>query len=323
MKNYQRYTEEQIEELIDKELLQAYRSMRCIPLSDAIIPEVKALVNQNVYIEGFPDVLVQKIEISSREKGREIDIFRCAKENVKENPPAFLFIHGGGYVVGSAKSELENAKRLADLTSLPVFSVEYRLAPEHPYPAGLEDCYDALVYLSENAEALGIDKDKIAIYGGSAGGGMCACLSLYARDMKGPKIAMQVLLCPMLDDRQETPSSHQLAEVRAWNRQQNTYAWKSYLKDLYGTDKVPYTAAPSRCEDLSGLPPTLLTVGTVDLFRDEDIAYATRLMQHDVPTELHVVPGLYHSGEGSPSRPSERMNAAIKRYICDFFEESL
>jgi acetyl esterase/lipase len=314
------YSQAEIETLIDKDLLEAYRNLLSLPLSDAVMPEVKDLVNHNVFIPGFPSVSVTKTDIPSRENGRNIALYKCSTLASYHNSPAILFIHGGGYIVGSAKSELENAKALADYTSLPVYSVEYRLAPEHPYPAGLEDCYDALCYLSENADTMGIDRNRIGIYGGSAGGGMCACLALLARDMKGPDIALQMLLYPMLDDRQGLPSTYQMADVKAWNRQQNTYAWQSYLNKLYGTDDVPYTAAPSRCEDLSGLPATFITVGTEDLFRDEDIAYAAQLMRDEVKTELYVVPGLYHSAEFAESKPSKRMRDAIQQFICGFFD---
>ena len=314
------YSKGQIESLIDNELLEEYRSLLSIPLSDELLPQIRNLATQNVLIGGYNDVSVEKLEISSEESGREITVFKCSRGDVSEKSPAFLLVHGGGYILGSVKSGLEEAKRLADLTSFPVYSVEYRLAPEYPYPAGLHDCYDVLVYLSENAEELGIDCERIAIYGGSAGGGMCACLALYARDMKGPDIALQVLLYPMLDDRQKQPSTYQLARLRSWNRQQNTYAWKSYLKGLYETDDVPYTAAPSRCSDLSGLPPAFITVGMADLFRDEDIEYAAQLAKDGVQTELYMVPGLYHASENSDSRASRRMYQAIQKYIRDFFE---
>jgi acetyl esterase/lipase len=320
MQKMKQYSEKEIEQFIDTELLEDYRNLLCIPLSDGIMPQVRDLVNHTVNIAGYPTISVQKMNIPSSDYGRQITVFRCAKERSYENSPAFLFIHGGGYVVGSVKSELENAKRLAAYTSLPVYSVEYRLAPENPYPAGLEDCYDALVCLAENAEKFGLDKSRIALHGGSAGGGMCACLALLARDRKGPDIALQVLLYPMLDDRQEQPSTHQLSKVRAWNRQQNTYAWKSYLDKFYGTDKVPYTASPSRCKDLSGLPPVFITVGTEDLFRDEDVAYAAQLMKDGVQTELYVAPGLYHASECSNSKASRRMSNAIQSFICNFFD---
>ncbi len=216
--------------------------------------------------------------------------------------PCIYSMHGGGYVLGSR--ELDNASFANWCPELGVVgvSVEYRLAPETPYPGPLEDCYRGLSWCFEHADDLGIDRTRIGVAGISAGGGLAAALALLARDRGEVPVAFQLLDCPMLDDRQQTASS-QLDGLPVWTRRSNEFGWRSYLGELYGSDDVPATAAPARATDLSGLPPAFVSVGTVDGFRDEDIVYAMRLNQAGVPTELHVYPGLCHGYQiamGSP-----------------------
>ena len=172
-------------------------------------------------------------------------------------------------------------------------SVEYRLAPETPYPGPLEDCYAGLRWTYEHADELGIDRERIGIAGVSAGGGLAAGLALLARDRGEVPVAFQLLDCPMIDDRQTTSSSR-LDGLPIWSRESNEFGWRSYLGDLYGTDDIPPYAAAARAENLVGLPPALVIVGGADGFRDEDIDYALRLNQSGVPTELHVLPGAPH-----------------------------
>jgi acetyl esterase/lipase len=207
--------------------------------------------------------------------------------------PCVYSIHGGGYVIGSYAMDDARFDNWCPRLGIVGVSVEYRLAPETPYPGPLEDCYQGLKWVYDNAEKLGIDRNRIGIGGISAGGGLAAALALLARDRGEVPLAFQLLDCPMLDDRQQTPSS-QLDGLAVWSRESNTFGWRSYLGDLFGTDDVPYTAAPARCRDLSGLPTAFVSVGTVDGFRDEDIDYALRLNQAGVPCELHVYPGACH-----------------------------
>ncbi len=207
--------------------------------------------------------------------------------------PCVYSIHGGGYVIGSNSMDDALFDQLCPALELVGVSVEYRLAPEAPYPGPLEDCYRGLKWTFEHADELGIDPTRIGIRGISAGGGLAAALALLARDRGEVSIAFQLLDCPMLDDRQRTLSS-QVEGLPVWSRESNTYGWRAYLGDLYGTDKIPYTAAPGRAEDLSNLPPAFVSVGSVDGFLDEDVDYATRLNHAGVPTELHVYPGACH-----------------------------
>jgi acetyl esterase/lipase len=207
--------------------------------------------------------------------------------------PCLYSIHGGGYVIGSYTMDDPRFDVWCPRFGCVGVSVEYRLSPETPYPGPLEDCYLGLRWVHEHHRELGVDPDRIGITGVSAGGGLAAALALVARDRGEVPVQFQLLDCPMLDDRQSTPSS-QLEGLYIWTRESNTFGWQSYLGERYGTDDVPAYAAAARAEDLSGLPPAYVCVGGVDGFRDEDIAYAMRLNQAGVPTELHVFSGAPH-----------------------------
>ncbi len=206
--------------------------------------------------------------------------------------PGVVYIHGGGFAVGSIESEHGGAAGIASGVGAVVVSVEYRLAPEHPFPAPLDDCYSALVWIHSAADELGIDADRIAVYGGSAGGGLAAGLALLARDRGGPKLCFQFLGIPELDDRLETPSMQRFVDTPMWNRPSAVSSWRHYLGDAVG-DVSPY-AAPARATDLSGLPPAYVSTMEFDPLRDEGIIYALRLLQAGVPVELHQYPGTFH-----------------------------
>lgn len=207
--------------------------------------------------------------------------------------PCMYSIHGGGYIIGSYDMDDALFDRVCPKVGLLGVSVEYRLAPETPYPDPLEDCYRGLKWVYDNAKELGVDASRIGVAGVSAGGGLAAALALLARDRREVPLRFQLLDCPMLDDRQHTWSSR-LDDLEVWNKSANTLGWRSYLGDLYGRDDVPYCAAPGRATDLSSLPPAFVSVGGVDGFLAEDVDYAVRLMQAGVPTELHVYPGAPH-----------------------------
>ena len=211
--------------------------------------------------------------------------------------PGIFYIHGGGMVLGSIEMDDASATMLCDMTGCVVVSVEYRLAPENPFPAAPEDCYTGLVWMAQNAAEIGVDPERIALFGQSAGGGLVLAVALMSRDRGFPSIRMQMPIYPMIDDRNETPSSHEVTDIGIWDRAGNLEAWGMYLGDAYGTEHVSHYAAPARATDLSGLPPTFIDVGDLDLFRDEDIDFAARLMRAGVPTEFHVNPGAYHAAE--------------------------
>jgi acetyl esterase/lipase len=208
--------------------------------------------------------------------------------------PAIVTIHGGGYVIGSYDMDSPLLDRWCPNLGVVGVSVEYRLAPETSYPGPLEDCYAALRWTYDHAHTLGIDKQRIGLYGLSAGGGLAAALALLARDRGEVPLAFVLLDCPMLDDRQQTPSIT-ADGLYVWSAASNEFGWRSYLGELYGSDEVAPYAAAARETDLCGLPPTCLVVGAIDGFRDEDMAYAQRLNQAGVPCELHVIAGLPHA----------------------------
>jgi acetyl esterase/lipase len=231
---------------------------------------------------GEPDVMVR--------------LYRPA--DLPADSPALYWIHGGGLVLGTVQMNDNSCANIADNLGVLVASVEYRLAPEYPYPAPLEDCYAGLKWLHGSAGELGVDVDRIAIGGASAGGNLAAGLALLARDRAEIPVCFQLLIYPMLDDRNVTPMSHAVTDPRVWNRHANLVGWNSYLEGRAGADDVPAYAAPARATDLSGLPPAYIPVGDLDLFLDEDLDYARRLMAAGVPVELHVYPGAFHGSNG-------------------------
>ncbi|KHK95519.1 alpha/beta hydrolase [Microbacterium mangrovi] len=223
--------------------------------------------------------------------------------------PGVVSIHGGGMVLGTRFFGTPELIDLAERFGAVGVAVEYRLAPEAPGPAQAEDCYAALVWFAEHAAALGVDPARIIVSGASAGGGLSAAVSLIARDRQGPAIAGQLLGCPMLDDRNETVSSFQYDGFGAWDRTNNDTAWTAIAGAARFTDRVsPYTA-PARASDLSSLPPAFVEVGAAETFRDEAVAYATRLWAAGGQAELHVWAGGYH-GFASVSPDAEVSRAA-------------
>ena len=212
--------------------------------------------------------------------------------------PALVYVHGGGFVVGSLDLYDADCRRIAAEVGAVVFSVDYRLAPEHPFPAALEDCFAALTWVADNAPDLCVDPERIGIGGESAGGGISAGVALLARDRGGPALCVQFLGIPELDDRLATRSMRTLGaeSIPVTTLQNIEISWDSYLgQGLRGTDRVSPYAAPARATDLAGLPPALVTAYEFDALRDEDVAYAQELMSAGVPTELHVYSGAFHS----------------------------
>jgi triacylglycerol lipase len=213
-------------------------------------------------------------------------------KGVEGTLPCVYSIHGGGYVMGSYTGDDARFDSWCPHHRCVGVSVEYRLAPETHYPGPLEDCYAGLAWVHEHTAELGVDPTRTGIMGASAGGGLAAGLALLARDRGELPVAFQLLIYPMIDDRQTSPSSRLQAPI--WSPAANEFGWRSYLGPHYGTGDVPPYAAPSRATDLRGLPPGYVMVGTIDGFFDEDVDYALRLNQAGVPTELHVYPGAPH-----------------------------
>ncbi|MGB3736833.1 MAG: alpha/beta hydrolase [Ilumatobacter sp.] len=226
---------------------------------------------------------------------------------------ALLWIHGGGMVLLSADGDDFQCAVRAAAHRCVVVSVDYRLAPETPAPGLVDDCFAALTWLADRADELGVDAAKIVIGGASAGAGLAAGTALRARDAGGPALAAQLLTYPMLDHRNETPSSHAIQDQRVWNRSANLDAWAAYLG---GGEPTAYSS-PAIAEDLSGLPAAYIDVGTFDMFHDEDVAYATALNRAGVAAELHVYPGAFHASNGFlPEHPtSVRWNAGEEEFL--------
>ncbi|WP_433602478.1 alpha/beta hydrolase [Nocardia sp. CA-135953] len=209
-----------------------------------------------------------------------------------------LDVHGGGFVMGDIETNHAANTELARTFGVVVVSVDYRLAPENPYPAGLDDCYSALVWIAEQATEWGCDPSRIVIRGQSAGAGLCAALALLARDRGGPRIAFQFLSVPVLDDRLQTASMAAFTETPLWNRPSAERSWDFYLgPEVRGTTPVSPYAAPARAKDFGGLPPTYISVMEFDPLRDEGIAYAQSLLAAGVHVELHLYPGTFHGSE--------------------------
>lgn len=207
--------------------------------------------------------------------------------------PGILYIHGGGMILGGLDTEHVDAQVLCEMVNAVVVSTDYRKAPEHPHPAQVDDCYAALTWLGQHTTELNIDPSRLAVYGGSAGGNLAIATAMTARDRSGPAISFVCAPYPMLDDRNELPSTHEITEVGIWDRAGNIEAWSWFL----GGKPADAYAAPARATNLAGLPPMFIDVGELDLFRDEDIAFVVRLTQAGVPTEFHLYPGAYHGSE--------------------------
>lgn len=227
---------------------------------------------------GAPDIVLSLFEKADRVPGG----------------PVLFHTHGGGMIIGDRFTGIDLLLDWVDAFDLLVVSVEYRLAPEHPDPALIDDCYAGLLWTAAHADELGVDPARLIVGGASAGGGLAAGLALMARDRGAPALAGQILICPMLDDRNETVSSHQIDGVGVWDRGSNDTGWDAYLGDRRGTDAVSIYAAPGRADDLSNLPPAVIDVGSAEVFRDEDAAYASRIWAAGGVAELHVWPGGFH-----------------------------
>jgi acetyl esterase/lipase len=229
--------------------------------------------------------------------------------------PCVYSMHGGGYVLGSYAMDDARLEAWSRSYCCVGVSVEYRLSPETPYPGPLDDCYRGLKWVLDHDDELGVDPAHVGVSGTSAGAGLAAAVALLARDRGELPLRFQLLDAPMIDDRQLTPSS-QRDDLVIFDRHSNEFGWRSYLGNLYGKPDVPAYAAPARATDLSGLPPTYVCAGNVDGFRDDAIAYATRLNQAGVPTELHIFDGAPHGVKRFTEVPvARRYIAGINDWI--------
>ena len=229
-------------------------------------------------------------------------------------PPgaAALYLHGGGMILGNVTLFDGPVARYVSASGVPMLSVEYRLAPEHPHPAPVQDAYAGLQWLSDHAAELGVDPARIAVMGDSAGGGLAAAVALIARDRNGPTVSRQILIMPMLDDRNTTPDP-ELAPFAAWTYDDNTTGWDAVLGDAAGGPDVPGYAAAARVETTTGLPPAYIEVGQLDIFRDEDLQYARQLSRGGVNVEFHLHPGVPHEFDQVASTADVSLRATADR----------
>jgi acetyl esterase/lipase len=234
--------------------------------------------------------------------------------------PCVYWIHGGGYMFGSGLTVDARLNRWVEEFDCVAVSIEYRLAPEDPYPAPLDDCYAGLLWTAQHADELGVDPARIAIAGASAGGGLAAGLALLARDRGEVSPAFQLLIYPMIDDH-NTSASSRIQGAPVWSRDANDLGWRAYLGELSGAGDVPAYAAPSRTESVAGLPPAWIGVGSLDVFRDEDIEYASRMLAAGIPVELHVYPGACHGFEMIV--PDAAVSRACQRDITEALRRAL
>lgn len=231
-------------------------------------------------------------------------------QQTNEKLPVFLWIHGGGYVMGHPDYDDELCEEFVLQASCIVVAPAYRLAPEHPFPAGLEDCYSTLLWIGQEAEAFGGDSQTVAIGGGSAGGGMTAALALLSRDRNGLPICYQMPLYPMIDYRNISVSSQEINDNRMWSGQNNREAWQMYLAGLEDKGQLGY-ASPLLAESYEGLPPVYTCVGELDPFRDETIQYVARLSEAGIPVEFHLYPGCFHAFERA--EPNARISIEARQ----------
>lgn len=281
--------------------LEAALALLSDQLPTTITPEMIPLMRQGG--PGLADGVDETLEQAGIERrdvtipghrGDEIEVSVLRRRGSTGVRPGIYHTHGGGMIIGDRFVGLDSLVGwITDLDAV-VVTVEYRLAPEFPDPYPVRDCYAGLLWTAEHADELGIDLERLIIAGASAGGGLAAGTALLARDEGGPALAGQVLIYPMLDDRDSTVSTTQIDGIGVWDRGSNRTGWSALLGDRCGTDDVSVYAAPARATDLAGLPPAFVDCGSAEVFRDEDVAYATALWQAGVQAELHVWPGGFH-----------------------------
>lgn len=271
---------------------------------------------------GTSPVEFEHITVAGPAGAPEVELTVLRPRDPAPGAPGIYAIHGGGMVLGNRffgiAGLIEEVVRFGAVAA----TVEYRLAPEHPAPAAAEDCYAGLLWFAEHADDLGVDPARILVSGASAGGGLSAAVALLARDRGGPALAGQILDCPMLDDRNDRTSTWQYDGIGIWDRNNNDTAWNALLGADRGSDAVSPYAAPSRADDLSGLPPACITVGAAEVFRDEAIDYATRIWATGGQAELHVWSGAYHgftgfSADAAVSRAAMAARESWMRRVLD------
>ena len=271
------------------------------------IEERRDLISK--YLAQFPrNEFVSRTDLKIKSQASGVDIpirlYRPLNQSTSSRVDcAVIMIHGGGMVMGSIETDDANAAYLSLALDCLVVSIDYRLAPEHPYPAALDDCADVSAWVFDNTSDLKISPDKIVLYGGSAGGGLAIALGLRIRDQGLKQFALICAPYPMIDDRNQTPATFEITDLGVWDRRANIESWGWYLGQMPSSElnpefsRVDSYAAPARAEDLSGLAPIYTDVGDVDLFRDDVVDFVNRLRAAGNQVEFHLIPGMFHAGE--------------------------
>lgn len=273
---------EGVPEFITPDMIPSMRAAMVEPITDMVIDEA-GLEIRDVKITSYDDT--------------EIVISIVQAKDRAGTGPGIYYIHGGGMILGTRRTGIDALFGWIHRYNAVLVTVEYRLAPEHPDPTPVEDCYAGLVWSAEHSAELGIEPDRLLIAGASAGGGLAAGTTLLARDRRGPNLIGQLLMYPMIDDRDATISTQQFDKKVTWTRGSNLTGWTALLGERRGTGNVSIYAAPARATDLSNLPPAYIDCGSCEVFRDEDVAYATSIWAAGGQAELHVWPGGFHAYE--------------------------
>lgn len=315
----------------DPELIDGMEMMRQLfepePLRPDNIVWSREHVDRIIRVDADPLAMTPDAPVDVRETaiegiaGNEILLTIVSPRAEAERRPGVYVIHGGGMVLGNRAMGVGSAVQMATRYGAVAVSVEYRLAPEHPYPAAVEDCYAGLVWFAEHAVELGFDPDRILVMGSSAGGGLSAAMGLLARDRQHPRLLGQLLDAPMIDDRNQSASTRQFDLLGVWDRNNNHTAWDALLPGIARTEDVPIYAAPNRATELAGLPKTFIEVGAAEIFREEAIEYATKIWAAGGDCELHVWSGAHHGFSGfSPGAVvSQAANAARDSWLRRLF----
>jgi acetyl esterase/lipase len=311
-------------DLVDPELRDAlalwpFLALTADSLTQRRADLLKAL--EGVPAPDLPDVAAAEIRVPSAFGSKSIRVLTYRPTNAHRPLPTILHIHGGGFVMGAPEMKDVENRLLASELRCAIYSVDYRLAPEAPHPAPLEDIYSVFAWLHAHADEIGLDPARIGIKGESGGGGFAAAAALYARDHSGPKFAFQHLIYPMIDDRTAVRKDlHPHVGEFIWTQENNYFGWQSLLGREPGSAGTSPYAAASRAEDMSGLPPTYISVGGLDLFLEENLAYAERLSRAGVPVEFHMYPrtyhGFYRATNARVTRQAEHDNReALRRFL--------
>lgn len=279
---------------VHPELLNAFKISPSIHYNRKNLWLIQLLISLMPAPKAPEDVSIKNIKIDNWNDNSKIRLRIYRPENTANTAPVLIWMHGGGYIIGKPEMEDNVCIQFVRELGIHIVSVDYRLAPKHPFPAGLEDCYSALMWAKHNSEQYGFDATRIAIGGTSAGGGLAAALAQLAYDRKEVTPIFQLLTYPMLDDRTVLRADIDDSNSPTWSQKNNRFGWESYLGRECGAKELPAHSVPARRKDLSGLPPAWIGVGTLDVFYEENKAYAQRLKEAGIECDLNIVEGAFH-----------------------------